>query len=99
VEGRNLLEPETVNFKTSHFIQDDENRPIGRLHVNVFTACNRVNGEQLIRMDLTTRGFLRKHDDWKTNVSDFMDIGRKTIVNMFTELTTDEFHKIWGRTE
>lgn len=99
VEGRNLLEPETVNLKTSHLIHDEEHKPIGRLHVNAFTACNRENGEQLIRMDLTTRGCLRIHDAWKTNVSEFMDIGRKTIVNMFTELTTGEYHEIWGRTE
>jgi uncharacterized protein (TIGR04255 family) len=61
----------------------------GRLHANVKSVKRTVDGVPMFIFDLTARGSLGQG-------TEFLDLGRKWIVNSFKSLTTPTMHKIWG---
>ena len=73
-----LQEPEEASFIVRYIISGDDNKPIGRLYVNVQPDIRRKDGIPIIIMNLTARGRLAGVS--VKDVSAFLDIGRKWIV-------------------
>ena len=71
-------------------IADNQERPIGRLHVDIRPALRATDDRPMYVMSLTARG------QYGTGF-DFFDIGRQWIVKSFEELTTGDMHRIWGK--
>ena len=88
-----LPDMEDTRFSIRYVMESQERAPIGRLLVSVAPAI----GEPALRLDLTARGAPSAAS--LIGVSDFLDLGRDTIVRTFTALTTPEMHKIWGRVQ
>ena len=68
--------------------------PVGRLHVSVNPAFRR-DGRPIVVMQLLARGRPLTPD--VNGCLGFMDFAREAIVLRFTQLTSDEMHKQWGR--
>lgn len=89
---------ENFQFTAKNLIVDEKGEFIGRLIVNLVPAY-RVNdkGEDtpIFELQLTARGKPIGAD--KKSALKFFDLGRMYIIRMFTEITTPEMHKIWGR--
>lgn len=64
---------------------------LGRLHVQLNHAKDK-EGKETLRLDLTARGPVNEQIDlWQG-----IDLGHKSIVNAFYNMTTEEAHKYWG---
>ena len=73
-----------------------DGRFVGRLTVATEPA-GRQDGIWIIRLTLTSRGLPLQDTD--EGVFQFFDLGRDRIVRAFTELTTEEMHNRWERSE
>ena len=90
--GAFLNEPESINLKTSYLMPDKK----GRLHISVQPAIRKYDTKEIIQVSLTARG-----EPNSSNTKDILscfDLGREWIVRGFTDFTTKEMHKTWGRT-
>jgi uncharacterized protein (TIGR04255 family) len=67
-----------------------ENDWIGRLHVEVQPAINIADNKPMYALNLTARGM------YGTGI-EFFDIGRRSIVKSFDQLTTEYMHAIWRK--
>ncbi len=87
--------PEDFSANFRRTISDASGAPIGRLHCDIQTGTNNVNGQRVLILTLTARGapFLPTI----SSALDFLKVGREMVVNTFTDLTTDLAHNIWGR--
>jgi len=70
-------------------ICDEQERPIGRLHVEVQPALNNADNRPMYVLNLTARGMCGEGIE-------FLDIGRLWIVNTFRNITTKNMHIVWG---
>lgn len=87
-------EPEDFSLSFREIIPDDEGQPQGRL-TSDFKIGVTQDGRRVIAMTLTARG-APKHQTLDSAI-DFLTKGRALIVSRFSELTTDQAHKEWGR--
>lgn len=87
--------PEDFSANFRRTILDENGAPIGRLHCEVQTGVNSLNGQRLFAFTLTARGAPSKPTI--SSALDFLKVGRGMIVNAFTDLTTDLAHQTWGR--
>lgn len=87
-EDTGLPPLERINVDSAQVLKDDENQPVGRLHIKVNTGV--IDGTPAARLDLTARGFT-------VPIDEFIDIGHKAIVTTFDAMTTDGMHQIWGK--
>jgi uncharacterized protein (TIGR04255 family) len=71
--------------------------PQARLHVNAMPALRTATSDEVIRIDMTFRG--KPDGDDQGAALALLDEGRAAIVRAFTDLTTPEMHKHWGRTD
>jgi uncharacterized protein (TIGR04255 family) len=71
-------------------ITDEQEQPIGRLHVDVQPALRASDNRPMYVMNLTARGQYGPGFE-------FFDIGRKWIVKSFEQLTTEHMHRIWRK--
>jgi uncharacterized protein (TIGR04255 family) len=85
---------EDSRYSARYIIQDSKGVPIGRLLVSSQPALA-PNQEPVLRLDLTARG--APASTTLDAVSDFLDLGRETIVRGFTAITTSEMHQRWQR--
>lgn len=90
VEGSIPGQPEDSALHIRFRIEDEEKKPVGRLHVDVQPGVRASDNQPMYIMNLTARG------QYGTGV-DFFDIGRKWIVKSFEQLTTEYMHQIWGK--
>ena len=90
-----LPEPEDVRFRTRYVLRDADNKPIGRLHVDVQPAWMRSDNKPMYILTLTARGGPRSAD--VAGVFEFLDVGRIWIVESFAYLTTPEMWRVWRR--
>jgi uncharacterized protein (TIGR04255 family) len=67
----------------------------GRLHVEVEPALDAKTKAPLYVMTLTARG--APGENSLNGVVGFLDLGRRSIVKAFAELTTPKMHEIWRR--
>lgn len=79
---------EEVRFHTRFPIYGPNGEWIGRLRVDVQPALRASDKKPMYVMNLTARGMIG-------NGYDFLDIGRRYIVNSFKNLTTTKMHEIW----
>ena len=92
--GRLLGEPEQVQVAATYQIPDDEGKPVGRLHVSVQPAVRREDKVPILVINLTARG--GPEGDGMEGALRFLERGRRWIVEGFTDLTTQEMHRVWG---
>ena len=90
-DKRFLPEPDEFNWRTSYRLPNGW----GRLHVVATSANLKSTGEKIVRLDLMVRGI---PDNPKTRRREWFDLGHKWITNGFTDITSKQLHKIWGRT-
>jgi uncharacterized protein (TIGR04255 family) len=89
-----LGHPENLNMLLRYIIRDDQDKPIGRLHVSVEPKYRRVDKKPLYSLTLTARGIAA--GEGLNCAFDFIEIGHEWIVKGFKSLTTPEMHqKIW----
>jgi uncharacterized protein (TIGR04255 family) len=87
--------PEGFSANFVRTISDASGALIGRLHCEVQTATNNMNGQRLLVLTITARG--APSQPTISSALDFLKVGRAMVVNNFADLTTDLAHDIWGR--
>ena len=90
---------ESVGIRTRHVLEDSSGEFVGRLLVDIdsaFRTEDQNDPKPVFTMQLVARG--RPMGDGIDGVMNFFDMGRKSIVRSFTNLTTTAMHKVWGRT-
>jgi uncharacterized protein (TIGR04255 family) len=90
-ESLGLPEPEHCNMSLRYILKNTHGQPRGRLLITVQPWPR----EPELRLDLTVRGAPAKADF--EAVAEFLNEGRRTIVQGFTSITREEMHKQWGR--
>ncbi len=85
---------EDFNFTFRELVKNDKNEPIGRLIVEALTAIN-AESKKFVRFTLTVRG--APEANTIDSAVKFLTEGRSVIVNKFTELTSQDAHKLWER--
>lgn len=88
---------EDVTMRIRQHIPGESGQPIGRLTAEfepVFLSEDKREGYKL---QLTARG--EPLGKGLAGVRRFLDVGHRLIVRGFTDLTTPEMHKIWGRSQ
>lgn len=88
-----LPEPETFGMSASYLMPDDS----GRLHFSAQRVIRQADQRDGLQIQLDARGRPASSED--ADVLTWMDLGRDWIVRGFTDLTSDEAHKLWGRTQ
>jgi uncharacterized protein (TIGR04255 family) len=89
-----LRAPEDARFLLRYIIRDHDGAPAGRLIITAEPAW-KLDGSSIVQFALVARGKPGSVDFG--GVSSFLQTGRRSIVRAFTELTSDEMHKIWER--
>lgn len=85
---------EDFNFTFRELVKNEKNEPVGRLIVEALTAIN-AESKKFVRFTLTVRGAPAANTI--DSAIEFLTEGRNVIVNKFTELTSQDAHKLWGR--
>jgi uncharacterized protein (TIGR04255 family) len=88
-----LSDPESVNFNVRYLLPEKA----GRLHISMQPAIRRHDAKEILRLTLTARGKPRSSE--LTSIKDWLNLGHEWIVRSFTDITTEEMHKVWGRTQ
>ena len=86
--GQPSLEDAGIHLR--YRMQGQEGKPIGRLHVDIQPAASTEDNRNMFVMNLTARGLSGKG-------TEFLDVGRRWIVNTFDALTTPDMHRIWRK--
>lgn len=93
-----------VQWHTQHEISDSAGRFVGHLGFELDSAFAAPPGSPpsgelspAFQLQITVRG--RPLSEGVKGVMEFMDLGHAAIVKSFTEATTDEMHRAWGRTQ
>jgi uncharacterized protein (TIGR04255 family) len=82
--------PEDMSTHLRYPIVHETAGIVGRLHVDIQPALRATDARPMYVMNLTARGRLGEG-------TDFLDLGRKWIVNSFDRLTTPAMHRVWRR--
>ena len=90
-----LVDMENARLAWKYVITDDNQAPIGRLHVSLQPVFRTSDGKPIFVLTLTSRG--KPFDRDPAGVLKFMDTGREHIVLCFTAITTAKMHKVWAR--
>ena len=91
------LTQEAVSLATSYAIRVHESEaeaPIGRLHLEFGPGMHTETGRQIFILHLLARGLLKAAGTGDN--LEFLDLGRKVIVNSFALISTERMHKVWG---
>ena len=86
-----LKAPEKIGLNVQYLI--DGNR--GRLYISLQPVIRRRDNKEVLQLNLTARG--APSSSQTEDVFQWLDLGRKWIVNGFTDFVTLEMHKRWGR--
>ena len=90
--GNFLSDPESVSFNSRYLLPEGK----GRLHVTLQPAIRRSDAKEILRLNLTVRG--RPKSSEANDIAEWLDLGHEWVVRSFADVTTEEMHKIWGRT-
>ena len=88
-ESSQLRQVFSINESDTHGIEP----LVGRLYTEIIPV--ETNGQPILRFHLTARG--RPRQPTTEGVMDFLDLGRRTIVQCFDRSTTAEMHEVWGK--
>ena len=91
--GRFLPEPEKVSVAVKYVIPENQ----GRLHFTVQPVVRHRDAAELLQLNIVARG--APASSQIEDILQWMDLGRKWIVEGFTDFTTDSMHRLWGRTQ
>lgn len=97
ISGTFLPPPEDAQFAVRFMIPDQDGKPLGRLIVQVQSAFSRKDDSPVYALTLTARG--RPEGEGPEGVLRFLDRGHEWVVRAFTDLTSPEMHKTWGRVD
>lgn len=86
--------PENLELALRYLIKDEEQRPIGRLHVIAKPVFRRSDKAYLYEITLTARVGLDKTSD--SDLYQALDRGHRFLVESFRSITTDDMHRAWG---
>jgi uncharacterized protein (TIGR04255 family) len=87
---------ERTHVQTTFLFSIDD-APAGRVYVNFQPAFLPSDRSPVVRMEVTARG--RPRGASVADALEFLDIGRDQVVRTFVAVTTQEKHKLWGRTD
>jgi uncharacterized protein (TIGR04255 family) len=90
-DQRFLPRPESHNWHTTFLLPDNA----GRLHLKIQHLLRMPDTFEVIRFDLTARGFPAKKPD--TDMLEWFSMAREWIVRGFADLTSSKMHLFWGR--
>lgn len=93
---RNNSGIEAVSYADTLLLYRDT-KPVGRLHTKIETATRNKDGVAILRLSLTGRGL--PVEAGVKGILPFFDLARSAIVRNFTEITTDDMHRIWERVQ
>ena len=79
------------------FLFSHNEKPTGRVYVNFQPAFRPNDASAVIKLDITARG--RPQGETIADALAFLDLEREQVVRTFVAVTTDEMHKLWGRTD
>ena len=83
-------------FQYRQRLNDESGRPVARL-IAALSYGTSPSGLREAQLMLTVRG--RPLEASETEFSKFLEEGRKVIVRTFANLTSDDAHKLWERTQ
>jgi uncharacterized protein (TIGR04255 family) len=78
---------ESLSGEWRSILPDDR----GRLHISI--QSREIKGTPTLVLHLTARGAV----DEANSLDSGLDLGRETIVRVFTEITSKEAHEYWGK--
>ena len=87
------LQPEDFTMTFRRVVSDHEGKPLGRIIYEAAIAV-KENNEEVVQLQLTFRG-APTGTDIKAAI-DFLQNGRRLVVQSFKEITTDMAHQKWG---
>ncbi|MGA8654221.1 MAG: TIGR04255 family protein [Xanthobacteraceae bacterium] len=79
------------------FLFSIDDAPAGRVYVNFQPAFLPNDLTPVVRLEVTARG--RPRGESVADAFSFLDIERDQVVRTFAAVTTQEMHKLWGRTD
>ncbi len=79
------------------FLFSIDDAPAGRVYVNFQPAFLPSDRTPVVRMEITARG--RPRGESVADALSFLDVGRDQVVRTFAAVTTQEMHKLWGKTD
>jgi uncharacterized protein (TIGR04255 family) len=97
LQGKFLPPAADGRFFVRYVIRDDAGAFAGRLHISVQPAFRGTGPDEqpMVVAALTARG--RPLSEGIRGALDFLELGHEWIVRGFTDVTTDEMHRAWGR--
>jgi uncharacterized protein (TIGR04255 family) len=90
-KGKFLPSPERVSMQVTYRLEGNA----GRLYVSLSPVIRGRDGKEVLQMTLTARGAPKSSSD--EDVLSWLDLGRKWVVRGFSDFTTSEIHKVWGK--
>jgi uncharacterized protein (TIGR04255 family) len=96
LSGRNtefLPAPAAVSLNTIYPINDDG----GILQISSEPVVRRSDAKEVLQLTVTAKTRIASND--KDSVLKALGLGHEWVVRGFTDFTTDEMHKKWGRTQ
>jgi uncharacterized protein (TIGR04255 family) len=90
-----LPEPEEANVRARYVIGEQDEKPIGRLHVEFQPVWRTSDQKPMYVLKLTARGAPK--GEGLDGAFNFLDIGRIWIVKGFAAITTSRMHSVWRR--
>jgi uncharacterized protein (TIGR04255 family) len=88
------IQPEDFSVTFRRNVVDDGGKPTGRL-ISEATVGFKADKRPIIALTLTVRGAPKEASI--RSALEFISRGRELIVTQFTQMTTDQAHKVWGR--
>ncbi len=86
---------EDVSLNMRHVIRDEHGEFLGRLVAMAKPALRRFDKKPLLVLELVARG--RPMGEGISGALRFIDTGRERLRQAFDSLTSEEMHRIWGR--
>ncbi len=96
-ESAFLPEVEGGRVQQRFVIRGDSGSPLGRLHASLVPAWTAGGQSPILVLTLTARG--SPIGDGIDGAFAFFDLAREWIVKGFTDLTTTNMHRVWGRND
>jgi len=90
-ESRFLPKPQRISWRSEFSLPDEK----GSLIVSLKHAIRSDDNSPIIVLELKTNGFCKSAD--KKNIFEWFDFSHEWIVKGFTDLTTIDVQKIWGK--
>ncbi len=96
-DGGGFLPKMEAGSLSARFAITDGEHARGTLAVNASTATRAGDNASILALQVTARGNATTGD--VAGVLRFLDLGHEWVVRAFAELTTEQMHQRWGRTQ